>query len=92
MNNELVDDVFEDGCLFNPQHYHQNTNTDLNINPGSFFDDQTPSPITTLHPGIKQRHSVDDADDDDGWKSYKIEENLKFDDSVTHKVEIHSHI
>lgn len=86
MSNEMVDDVFEDGCLFNPQHYHQNTNTDLNVEPGTIFDDQTPSPIISLPSGIKERNGVDDADADDGWKSYRIEENPKFEDSIIHKV------
>lgn len=85
MDDELVDEVFEDCNLFNPKHFHQNTNTGLNMNEATFLDEQTPSPITTLHPGFKQRSSVEEPGVDDGWRSYKIDDEHTFNNAITHK-------
>lgn len=85
MQDELVDDVFEDNGLFNLKQYHQNTDTGLSLNEANCFTNETPSPIDTVHPGFRQR-SVGETDTDDGWRSYKIDDENKFDDSVVHKV------
>lgn len=90
MHDELVDDVFEDGSLFNPKQYHQNTDTGLNLNEAGFFKNETPSPIDANHPGFQYRSSSGGTDLDDGWKSYKIEDDARYNDSIVHKVKIKS--
>lgn len=85
MDDELVDDVFEDCSQLNPTHFHQNTDTGLNMNEATFLYDQTPSPIASICPGFKQHNNVDETDIDDGWKSFKIDDDNKFNDAVTHK-------
>lgn len=96
MDDELIDDVFEDGGQFNPKHYYQNKNTDLNVTDAEFLNDQTPSPTTSTHPGFKSIRNgvISETEIDDGWKSYKIDDDAKdkteFDDSVVHKVKTNS--
>lgn len=81
MDDELIDDVFEDECQFNPNKYFQNTDTGLSLNDATFLDDQTPSP-TNRHPAFKANSSTPD----DGWKSFKIDDDNDFDESLLHKV------
>lgn len=61
----------------------------LNINEAPFFDDQTPSP-TSQHPAFRDAAAKSNtglsSDFDDGWKSFKIEDDNEFDESVLHKV------
>lgn len=88
MDDELIDDVFEDENQFNPRHFYQNQDTGLNCNEATFLDEQTPSP-TSKHPafrnvGLKSNSAVSDFDDD--WKSFKIDDDSAFDDSTLHKV------
>lgn len=77
MEDDLVDDVFED----DPKNYYQNTDTGLNFNDSTFLD-ETPSP-TTKHPAFR---NVNNSEFDDGWKSFKIEDDNEFDEKVLHKV------
>lgn len=79
MDDDLVDDVFEDE--YHPKNYYENKNTGLNCNEATFLDDITPSP-KSKHPAFRIGSSA--ADDD--WKSYKIDENTEFDESILHKV------
>lgn len=86
MDDELIDDVFED----DPKHYYQNTDTGLNFNEANFLDDVSPSP-TGKHPAfrnvdLKSTSGINDFDD--GWKSFKIEDDNEFDESLLHKVKI----
>lgn len=88
MDDDLVDDVFED----DPQNYFQNVDTGLNVNDAPFFDDLTPSP-TSRHPAFRSINAKPNtglnSDFDDGWKSFKIEdENNGFDESILHKVKL----
>lgn len=86
MDDELIDDVFEDENQFNPRNFYQNTDTGLNFNEATFLDDQTPSP-TGIHPGFKPTNSKQTTTiDDDDWKSYKIEDDTEFDENTLHKV------
>lgn len=88
MDDELIDDVFEDECQFNPKLYYQNTDTGLNINEATFLSDQTPSP-TSCHPtfrNVKLKSNSGVTEFDDGWKSFKIEDDSEFDESILHKV------
>lgn len=100
MDDELVDDVFEDDYHFNPKNYYQNTDTGLNLNEATFFNDETPSP-TSGHPAFRNNdrksassaaaapsnpNATDINDFDDGWKSFKIEDDNGFDESILHKV------
>lgn len=86
MDDELIDDVFED----DPKHYYQNTDTGLNLNEATFLDEQTPSP-TSKHPAfrnvdLKSTSGINEFDD--GWKSFKIEDDNEFDESLLHKVDL----
>lgn len=85
MDDELVDDVFEDE--YNPKHYYQNTDTGLNFNEGLFLDERTPSP-TSAHPAFRtvDLRGNSAAGEDDGWKSFRIEDDNEFDESFLHKV------
>lgn len=78
MDDDLVDDVFEDEY----KHYYQNTDTGLNCNEATFLDEQTPSPTVTGHPAYR----VNSTATEDGWKSYKINDDTGFDENVLHKV------
>lgn len=102
MDAELIDDVFEDECMYNPRNYYQNIDTGLNVGEANFTDERSPSP--TLYPGSKPPKDGlrkptntnngkagasacnDGNDDDDGWKSYKIEDDSMFDENFLHKV------
>lgn len=90
MDDDLVDDVFEED---DPAKYYQNTDTGLNINDTPFFDDVTPSP-TSQHPAFRDVAAKSNpglsSDFDDGWKSFKIEDDNGFDESVLHKVSTHN--
>lgn len=83
MDDELIDDVFED-----PKNFFHNTDTGLNVNESTFLDDQTPSP-TGCHPAfrnvnLKSTSGVSELDD--GWNSFKIDDGSEFDESMLHKV------
>lgn len=84
MDDELIDDVFED-----PKNFFQNTDTGLNVNESAFLEDQTPSP-TGCHPAFRNVNlkSVSGVSElDDGWNSFKIaDDNSEFDESMLHKV------
>lgn len=86
MDDDLVDDVFEED---DPKNYYQNVNTGLNVNDAPFFDDQTPSP-TSRHPAFRntaaKSNTGPSSEFDDGWSSFKIEDDNGFDESVLHKV------
>lgn len=88
MDDELIDDVFEDENQFNPKHFYQNKDTGLNLNENAFLDDQTPSP-TGKHPafrnvGLKSNSAASEIDD--GWKSFRIVDDTGFDEEALHKV------
>lgn len=88
MDDELIDDVFEDESQFNPKHFYQNQDTGLNLNEATFLTEQTPSP-TGKHPafrnvGLKSNSAVSDFDD--GWNSFKIDDDTGFDENMLHKV------
>lgn len=98
MDNELIDDVFEEESAYNPKNYYQNTDTGLNVGESIFLDERSPSP-PTFHPGIKpprdgsrsyqngnKARARTASDDDDGWKSYRIEDDSAFDENFLHKV------
>lgn len=86
MEDDLIDDVFEDECQFNPNKHFKNTNTGLNFNEATFLDEETPSP-TSNHPAFRNvALRTKSGDFDDGWKSFKIEDDNEFDESVLHKV------
>lgn len=88
MDEELVDDVFEDD-LYNPKNYYQNTNTDLSFSGATFLNEETPSP-TGIHPGFRTQNAKFANGDDDGWKSFKIDDdNNEFDENTLHKVSLH---
>lgn len=92
MDDDLVDDVFEED---DPKNYYQNTDTGLNVNEAPFFDDLTPSP-TSQHPAFRDAAAAKSnnglsSDFDDGWKSFKIEDDNGFDESILHKVRTHIH-
>lgn len=93
MEDDLVDDVFEDECQFNPKKFYQNTDTGLNLNEATFLDGRTPSP-TSNHPAFRNDNAKTGSaytDFDDGWKSFRIEDDNEFDESILHKVKaIHS--
>lgn len=84
MDDELIDDVFED----DPSKYFQNTDTGLNIAEATFLDEQTPSP-TGVYPGFKPNNRESATDDDDGWRSYRIIDDTEFDENTLHKVKHH---
>lgn len=90
MDDDLVDDVFEED---DPSNYYQNKDTGLNTNDAPFFDDVTPSP-TSQHPAFRdvaaKSNTGLNSDFNDGWKSFKIEDDNGFDESVLHKVGIHT--
>lgn len=87
MDDELVDDVFEDD-VYNPKHYYQNTNTDLSFTEATFLDEQTPSP-TGIHPGFQTTNAKFVSNgDNDGWRSFKIDDDNEFDENTLHKVGI----
>lgn len=81
MDDDLIDDVFEDE--YNPNKYYHNTDTGLNFNESAFLDDLTPSP-TSGHPAFRANSSTVV---DEGWKSFKIDDaDNDFDESILHKV------
>lgn len=90
--DSLSDDVFEEDSMLNPKHFYQNTDTGLNVSDNVFLDERTPSP--SGYPGYKPARealqlyglSTDAMHDDEGWKSFQIEEDKHFDDSIIHKV------
>lgn len=88
MDDDLIDDVFEDESQFNPKHFYQNTDTGLNVNESAFLGDGTPSP-TSSHPAFRDVNLKSNSgivDFDDGWKSFKIEDDNDYDESMLHKV------
>lgn len=81
MDDDLIDDVFEDE--YNPNKFYRNIDTGLNLNEATFLDDFTPSP-TGNHPAFRANSSTAV---DDGWKSFKIDDSDSgFDESMLHKV------
>lgn len=84
MDEELVDDVFEDD-LYNPKNYYRNTNTGLSFSEATFLTEQTPSP-TGIHPGFRTTNTKLPNGDNDGWKSFKIVDDNAFDENTLHKV------
>lgn len=84
MDEELVDDVFEDD-LYNPKNYYQNTNTGLSFSEATFLTEETPSP-TGIHPGFRTTNTKLPNGDNDGWKSFKIDDDNEFDENTLHKV------
>lgn len=80
MDDELIDDVFEE----DPKHYYQNTDTGLNYNDANFLDEPSP---TGKHPAFRNIDLKSSSGiDDDGWKSFKIVDDNGFDESLLHKV------
>lgn len=90
--DSLSDDVFEEDSMLNPKNFYQNTDTGLNISDSVFLDERTPSP--TGYPNYRPPKEAlqlyglkaGQIHGDEGWQSYKIEEDNTFDDSVVHKV------
>lgn len=80
MDDELIDDVFEDDPT---KHYYQNTDTGLNCNEANFLDEPSP---TDKHPAFRNVDLKSSSAVDDGWKSFKIEDDNDFDESLLHKV------
>lgn len=92
--DSLSDDVFEEDGQPNPKYvFHENDG--LNIN------EPLPDDSPTGYPGYKPpreavrlygmvndyfKKDVKKEDTDDGWKSYKIDDEEPFDDTVLHKV------
>lgn len=97
--DSLSDDVFEEDGHPNPKFiYHKNDG--LNINE-ALIDDRTPSPtgypgykppkealrLYALETDyFKEKKATGREEGTDDWKSYKIDEDAAFDDTVVHKV------
>lgn len=94
--DSLSDDVFEEDGHPNPNYiYHANDGLNMN----EPLDDRTPTP-THGYPGFKPHKDAlrlyafkdsrgsrgSNGTTEDGWASYRIEEDTTFDESVVHKV------
>lgn len=94
--DSLSDDVFEEDGQPNPKYvFHKNDG--LNINepvpddsPTGYPGYKPPREAVRMYAMcadyFKNKKEVTKEDVDDGWKSYKIEDDDAFDDSVVHKV------
>lgn len=90
--DNLSDDVFEEDGEINPKYvYHKNDGLNMNQplpddSPTGYPGYKPPKEALRLYALKDKKNGTDESDTDDGWRSFKIDEDERFDETVTHKV------